>query len=147
MYVLDEDGHISGVFDVRQSIMVEMEYQILEGGHLCVAEFTFRNEADLVLFIVLDRDPVWSARSRPIGRYISTVMVPGNLLSEGVVRVHAALLTTDPFRLHAKIFDAIGFQINENGVGPSARGDFTGRWPGALRPLLRRTTEYASRET
>jgi lipopolysaccharide transport system ATP-binding protein len=69
-------------------------------------------------------------------------MVPGNLLSDGVIRLNASLVTADPFRQHIKVEDVVGFVIHENGDGPSARGDFTGQWPGALRPLLQWQTDF-----
>ncbi|MET0516385.1 MAG: ABC transporter ATP-binding protein [Nitrospiraceae bacterium] len=147
IHVKNETGMVRDAFDIRQSIAVEMEYDVLQAGCVCVAEFKFRNEEDLILFIVLDRDPEWHARPRPIGRYVSTTWIPGNLLSEGVVRVNAAIMTEDPFLLHASAADVVGFRIHETGAGPSARGTFTGRWPGAIRPLLTWTTEYCRDES
>ena len=119
-----------------------MEYEVIKAGHRCVAEFAFRNEEDVALFIVLDRDPEWYRRPRPLGRYRSTVMIPGNLLSDGVIRLNASLLTADPFRQHMKVEDVVGFVIHENGEGPCARGDFTGQWPGAFRPLFQWRTGF-----
>jgi lipopolysaccharide transport system ATP-binding protein len=140
--VKDETGVVREAFDIREPIFVEMEYEVIKAGHRCVAEFAFRNEEDVALFIVLDRDPEWYRRPRPLGRYRSTVMIPGNLLSDGVIRLNASLLTADPFRQHMKVEDVVGFVIHENGEGPCARGDFTGQWPGAFRPLFQWRTGF-----
>ena len=64
------------------------------------------------------------------------------MLSEGVHTVSAGIMTEDPFRLHCDTPRVVGFRVHENGTGLTARGDFTGRWPGAIRPLLKWTTQY-----
>ncbi len=95
-----------------------------------------------MVFLVNDRDPEWYRRPRPVGRYISTVWIPGNLLSEGVLTVGAGIMTEDPLSLHCDVSRVVGFRVHESGSGETARGDFTGRWPGAVRPLLKWTTQY-----
>jgi hypothetical protein len=65
-------------------------------------------------------------------------------LSEGVLTAGAVIMTEDPFRLHCENFRVIGFRVYESGTGNTARGDFTGRWPGAIRPLPEWRTRYHS---
>ena len=37
----------------------------------------------------------------------------------------------------------VGFQVIDYGLGGTARGHFTGQFPGVVRPLLPWTTEYS----
>ena len=52
------------------------------------------------------------------------------------------MMTEDPFRLHAHAPRALGFQVDDSADGDSARGDFHGRWPGVIRPLLEWRTRF-----
>jgi lipopolysaccharide transport system ATP-binding protein len=140
--VRTELGLVTDAFDIRKPVAVEIEFDVLKPGHLPVAQFSFHNEEDTMIFMVNDRDPQWYRQPRPVGRYVSTVWIPGNLLSEGTLTVGAGIMTEDPFRLHCDVPRVLGFRVHENGTGETARGDFTGRWPGAVRPLLKWTTQY-----
>jgi len=139
-----ESGIISDRFDIQNPIDLEMEFEVVKPGHVLVPEFSLRNEEDALVFIVHDRDPAWKRVPRPVGRYICTVRIPGNFLSEGVLTVGVVIMTEDPFRLHCENSRVIGFRVHESGTGNTARGDFTGRWPGAIRPLLEWRTRYHS---
>ncbi|MBL8042925.1 MAG: ABC transporter ATP-binding protein [Nitrospira sp.] len=140
--VRTESGVITDRFDIQRPIDIEMEFDVLKPGHVLVPEFNFRNEEDVLAFIVHDRDPAWKRKPRPIGRYACTVRIPGNFLSEGILTVEVVVMTEDPFRLHCQIPRIVGFRVDESGTGDTARGDFTGRWPGIIRPLLEWKTRY-----
>ena len=134
-------GAVTDEFDIRESIAVEMEYEVLRGGSLCTTEFTFRNEEDVLLFIVLDRDPEWHRRTRPAGRYISTAWIPGNFLAEGTLIVGAGIITEVPWQLHCDVPNALVFHVVEHTEKGSARGNSAEKWMGVVRPFLRWTTE------
>ena len=140
--IKDESGEVMDEFDIRHPVAMEMEYDVLKSGSVCLPEYSLRNEENTLVFVVNDRDPEWQRKPRPAGRYVSTAWVPGNLLSEGVLTVSAGMVTEDPFRIHCEAPRIVRFRVHEQGTGPSARGDFTGRWPGAVRPLLRWTTQF-----
>jgi lipopolysaccharide transport system ATP-binding protein len=140
--VRTELGLVTDTFDIRKPVAVEVEFDVMKPGHMPVAQFSFHSEEDTIIFMVNDRDPEWYRRARPVGRYVSTVWIPGNLLSEGTLSVGAGIMTEDPFRLHCDVPRVLGFRVHESGSGETARGDFTGRWPGAVRPLLKWTTQY-----
>jgi lipopolysaccharide transport system ATP-binding protein len=92
--------------------------------------------------IAHDRDQAWQRTPRPTGRYTSTARIPGNWLAEGMMSVSSLMMTEDPFRMHAHAPRTIGFRVDDSGTGDSARGDFHGRWPGVVRPLLEWKTKY-----
>ena len=66
------------------------------GGHVLVPNLHFYNDEGVYAFVTGDLDPEWRHRQRPAGRYVSTAMIPGNLLSEGTLFVGAAISTIDP---------------------------------------------------
>ena len=141
------EGEIAETFDIRQPIRVEMEYEVLQPGHIFHPHFSLRNEAGLTLFVAQDVDPEWRKRPRPPGIYISTGWVPGNFLAEGVLSVCATIMTLKPEVLRADLIDAVLFQVVDClTADDTARGDYPRPIPGLLRPMLKWTTEYKRRE-
>jgi lipopolysaccharide transport system ATP-binding protein len=140
--VQSESGTIMDRFDIRKPIDLEVEFEVMKPGHVFVPVFNLHNEEDIIVFIAHDRDPAWQRTPRPTGRYISPARIPGNFLAEGVMTIASLMMSEDPFRLHAHAPRAIGFRVVDTGTGDSARGDFHGRWPGVVRPLLEWRTKY-----
>ncbi len=140
--VRTQDGEVVYTMDIRQPIRIEMEFEVLEQGHILVPNYHLFNEEEINIFVVSDKDPVWHRRPRPAGRYVSTVWIPGNLLSEGTVIVGAAVSTINPVAVHFYEQETVAFQVIDNLEGDSARGDYVGPIPGLVRPLLPWTTEF-----
>lgn len=137
-----ESGVVMGRFDIRRPIDVEVEFDVIKPGHVLVPVVELYNEEDVIVFIAHDRDSAWQRNPRPVGRYVSTARIPGNFLAEGTMTVSAVLMTESPFRLHAHAPRAVGFRVDDSGDGDSARGDFHGRWPGVVRPILQWRTRF-----
>jgi lipopolysaccharide transport system ATP-binding protein len=144
--VRNGEGQITDAIDIRQPVGIEVEFEVLQPGHVLVPNLHFFNEEGTFLFIAIDLDPDWRRRPRPRGRYVSTAWVPGNFLSEGTLVVGAAVSTVDPVHVHFFERDAVAFQVIDSLDGDSARGDFGGPMPGVVRPMLRWTTEYVSQD-
>ena len=118
-----------------------MEFEVLKPGSILVPNYNFVNEEGVCAFIASDPDPEWRKRPRPVGRYRSTVWIPGNFLAEGSLIVGAALSTMDPVVVHFHERDAVAFQVIDSMDGDSARGDYAGPFPGIVRPLLEWNTQ------
>jgi lipopolysaccharide transport system ATP-binding protein len=129
-------------FDIHKPIFIEMEFDILESGYKLLPFHCFINEEGACIFTIVDTDPNWQGRPRPSGKYISTVMIPGNLLSEGILFVESGLTTLEPrlWQFHER--DVVSFQVIDSFDGNTARGDWGGTFKGAVRPLLKWTNEY-----
>ena len=140
--VCTEDGYITDAVDIRQPVIIEMEYDVLKSGYLLLPHFGFWNEEGVCAFVSLDLDPAWKLRPRPVGHYLSTARVPGNFLSEGTIWISANLHTTDPFIHQFNVRDAVAFHVIDSLDGDSARGNYTGRLLGVVRPILQWHTHY-----
>jgi lipopolysaccharide transport system ATP-binding protein len=139
--VCTEDGRISDVMDIRRPIAVEMEYEVLKPGYVLLPHFHFHNEEGVKLFIANDLDPAWRGRPRPTGHYKSRAWIPGNLLAENTVFVHAAVMALNPPNRQFFEPDVVAFRVVDTLDGDSARGDYAGSMPGLIRPLLQWETE------
>jgi lipopolysaccharide transport system ATP-binding protein len=140
--VRSEDGRICESIDIRASVGVEMEFEVLQAGHVLVPNYHFFNQEGICVFIATEHDAKWHRRPRPLGRYISTAWIPGNLLSEGALIIGAAISTMDPVRVHFFERDIVAFHVIDSLDGNSARGDYAGPVPGIVRPLLNWTSEF-----
>jgi lipopolysaccharide transport system ATP-binding protein len=141
--VLGEDGRVTDAVDIRRPANIEMEYEVLTPEYVLVPNFHFITEAGVYAFVALDQDPVWRGRPRPVGRYVSTAWIPGNLLAEGTLIVTAQVATVNPVMHHFSERDAVAFHVVDSMDGDSARGDYAGPMLGVVRPLLKWTTQFS----
>jgi lipopolysaccharide transport system ATP-binding protein len=140
--VRTEDNQTNEAVDIRKPVGVEMEYEVLRPGHILHPNFHFFNEEGVYVFVAAEQDPLWLRRPRPTGRFISRALIPGNLLSEGSLIVGAALTIPDPVEVLFHAREAVAFQVVDSLDGDSARGDYGGRIPGVVRPLLQWNTQF-----
>jgi len=142
--VRSADGQISDAIDIRRPVAVEMEFDVLDSGHVLLPHFHFANEAGVHVFSAHDTDPEWRQRRRPAGRYISTACIPGNFLTEGTIYVEAAIVTLNPVTVQFTERDAVAFRVLDSLDTDTARGDWAGEMYGVVRPLLDWTTDFSS---
>jgi lipopolysaccharide transport system ATP-binding protein len=140
--VRTEKGVVTDTVDIGAAVGVDLEYEVLQPGHVLVPNYGFKTDAGVFLFMALDRDPAWLRRPRPVGRYSSTAWVPGHFFGEGTIIVGGGLIREAPFHEHCDYPEAVAFHIAESNEQVTARGDYTGEIPGAIRPLLKWTTNY-----
>jgi lipopolysaccharide transport system ATP-binding protein len=142
--ICDESGRSDDTIDIRRPVTVEMIYDVLNPGWVLWPYLLFYNEAGVCAFATRELDPEWRARTRPVGRFVSRVQIPGNFLAEGVLLVASGVYSNPPFRIHFYERDAVAFHINDTHEGDSARGDWQGDDPGVVRPLLPWSNEFQS---
>ena len=140
--VRTEDNQTNEAVDIRKPVGIEMEYEVLQPGHILHPNFHFFNEEGVYVFVAAEQDPLWLRRPRPTGRFISRAIIPGNLLTEGSLIVGAALTIPDPVEVLFHAREAVAFQVVDSLDGDSARGDYGGRIPGVVRPLLQWNTQF-----
>jgi homopolymeric O-antigen transport system ATP-binding protein len=145
--VRNEEGWMIDTVDIRQAVGIEMEYEVLEEGHVLMPNFWFDNDKGMGLFSAPEVDPDWRRRPRPTGRFVSTAWIPGNFLTEGKVLVNAAMCTLYPTVLQFGVPRVVSFQVTEGPELGLARGDWPGPIGGAVRPLLKWTTRFSPHAT
>ncbi|MBA2735010.1 MAG: ABC transporter ATP-binding protein [Acidobacteria bacterium] len=137
------DGQTTAEVDIRNSVGIEIVYDVLQPGQVLTPSFDLFNEQGMHIFAVHDVGARWRREPRPAGQYASTVWIPGNFLSEGHMLVQASILSYIPITvLHTREPNVVTFQVVDSQEGDSARGDYVGAVPGAVRPLLDWTTDY-----
>jgi lipopolysaccharide transport system ATP-binding protein len=141
--VRTREGETASHADIRCPVGIEMIYEVLQPNHILTPSFDLFNEQGVHVFAVHDVGPEWRREPRPVGRYVSTMWIPGNTLSEGRLFVQASVLSYHPgLRLHTREPNVVAFQVVESLAGDSARGDYVGPVPGVVRPLLPWETDF-----
>ena len=115
---------------------------MLQSGHVLLPHFGLINELGQCAFISVDLEPSWRHRLRPTGNYISKVVIPGNLLSEGMMYINCFCITLNPDKSQFKERHVVAFHVTDSLDGDSARGDYVKHIPGVIRPILDWTTHY-----
>ena len=141
--VCNEDGKIVESVDIRQQFKIEMEFEVIKPGYLLLPHFRLVNELGQDVFITIDLDPDWRGRTRPTGRYVSTVWIPGNLLAEGMMFINCYLITMNPDKVQFAEVSTVSFYVVDSVEGDSARGDYSKQMLGVVRPLLKWSTEFS----
>jgi lipopolysaccharide transport system ATP-binding protein len=138
-----EDGKITEAIDIRQPVGIEIEYEVLKSDHMLMVYCHVINEDGIEVFLTIDNDPDWRGRPRPVGRYISTAWIPGNLLSEGVFYIGPGIYSLNPYMKCFRINDAVAFQVIDSMDGDTARVDYAGNLSGVIRPILKWETGFS----
>ena len=140
--VRNVNGQLSDQFNVSEAVIAEMTYDVIDPGYVLMPRFRLHNEQGLHLLTTLDLDDNWSKRSRPAGRFRSSITIPANFFSTGRISVAATLITRIPDRLQFRADSAVSFAIIDD-MGPNtARGDWPGRFEGVIRPIFPWQTEF-----
>lgn len=133
--------------NVDEDIHLEIEFEITETGVTITPNFMLCTTDGGCVFSARDTDPKWLGQPRPAGIYKTTATIPANLLAEGTHVVTVALSTMSPLRVHCTAPDAVAFEVIENMSARTARGDYAGSIPGAVRPLLSWQNEVLEKRT
>lgn len=141
--ISSKDGDFRNALDIRKPVGLEMEYEVLTGGHQLMPYYTIYNEDGMILFSAIDQDAEWMDQKRPPGRFISRAWIPGNLLTEGSFYVRATMRTTERKKRHFDEQEVVAFSVMDSVEGDSARGEWVGRMRGVIRPLLEWETSYS----
>ncbi len=134
--VIDEHGEPVEALDIRRPVGIEIEFDVLQAGHVLVFNFVVTNEEGICVCHPHDWQSDWRGRTREVGRHRRTGWIPGNLLAEGSFLVGVALSSYNPTSAHFYERDAVAFQVIDEQKGDSARGEFAGTLPGVMRPVL-----------
>ncbi len=137
MRVLNNALECSDAHKISDSINVEVEYEVIERGHVVQPHLEFMNGEGSRLFVSVDLDEQWRKVARPAGRYISRAVLPADLLAEGMVIVNVAIWVLAPIHLkQCYEKDIVSFQVLDDMDGKGSRGDWAGEFAGMMRPKL-----------
>jgi lipopolysaccharide transport system ATP-binding protein len=137
-----QDDETVDTADVRRPIGIEIAFRVLQRGQPLFPKLKVVTGDGDIVFNAFDTSSRWDEAPEP-GDYVATAWIPPNFLNEGFASVDVTICSLDApkFRPHSGERDVLSFHVHDPGEGDSARGQFTGRLRGAVRPLLDWTVE------
>jgi lipopolysaccharide transport system ATP-binding protein len=136
--VSDAGGAVTESTDIRDDVLITVEYDRLDASVQTSANLHFFNDEGTCVFVSNDStsEDTHALSVAGAGRVQSVCRIPGNLLAEGTMYVHAAVSSFNPTRVHAYEADAVAFQVIDPMTPGTARGTYANELPGVVRPLL-----------
>lgn len=128
-------------FDIRNPVVVEMTYEVLQPGKVLMPSIEVYNDEGICAFVSHDLDDAWRREPRKKGVYRSRVTIPGNFLAEGNFFLAVSASTYEPHLVHFNEKDVAAFLVTDSTDGDSARGDYAGSMHGIVRPILEWETD------
>lgn len=133
------NGSAGDAITIQTPFVLEFEYwNRVPGARLNLSLHVYNEQGITVFNSFPVREPVWHGRPFPNGLFRSSCYIPGNLLNEGVHRV-LLLVVEDQGIVIFSMSDALIFNVLDS---VERRGNWHGKWEGAVRPDLEWTTEY-----
>jgi lipopolysaccharide transport system ATP-binding protein len=133
----DTSFEVKENFQITESVGISIVYEVIDGGRKIHAAFNFYNSSGVNIFDSHETNTVLYHEKKNKGLYETTVWVPQNLFSEGVILIGVALVTHDPFVVHFHERDCIAFNMIDNQINSPTRGEYVGSLPGIIRPLMK----------
>jgi lipopolysaccharide transport system ATP-binding protein len=130
-----QDGLSVDNVDIRLPVVLEMDFVNLKAQANLLCALSLFNDQGTHLFCATDFDNHKSIYE--LGSYTARFTIPGNLLSEGVVRICAEVSTRAPiYQIHFLEYDAAAFHVIDNGEPGSVRAGWGRPIPGVVRPKV-----------
>jgi lipopolysaccharide transport system ATP-binding protein len=116
---------------------LEFTYRVLKDGMKLNLSLVLNGPDEACLFASPSlTDPQWAGEPFPAGLYTSRVAIPGDLLNDGLHTANIFFVRDTTVVLHREDL-VLGFDIQDSGKD---RGDWYGKWVGAVRPRLQWNT-------
>ena len=137
--VRDAGGAVCETVDRREAIVVDVDYACRHETTCPSVRLRFFNEEGTCLFSGCStaQPPAHGEGCRARVR----CRVPGELLAEGLVRVHVALESDDGSVIHALAPEAVAFQVIDQDPSPTHLGEAAHGTAGVMRPRLEWDTQ------
>ena len=129
----NEEGESSNGISIAEPVTLQMDFWCLRRTGVTVS-FHIYTQQGIMLFSTANlHDNVWGQMEYHPGLYRCSCVIPGHLLNEGKYYVHAYLSRDTDGMPYVRVPEVVSFQIIDDGT---ARGNYVGGWPGAVRPVL-----------
>ena len=134
--VLNINDEIALNHSIYNDIKIEFTYEILREGELFTHGFNLFNSHNVHILSSHDKFSLTLKKSLLLGIHKKTIIIPGNLLSEGCYNCGFAIMRYGPFQIEFYELDLVGFNVIDEFGKDTVRGEYSGHFPGLIRPDL-----------
>jgi len=137
--VRPEDSSQSTPITMQTPFVIEVEFwNLVPQTYLDVTLHIYTEQGVVAFGTSTAHEPEWHGRPFPVGLFRSTCHVPGSLLNGGMHRV-LVLIVKNQGSVIYRHEDALSFEVVDS---IETRGAWYGKRVGAVRPMLKWTTEH-----
>lgn len=129
---VEQNDRISSVVDINQPASILLRFRTLRPCANLVAGVNLYNASGTCLFASSD----WRPNELGAAEYVTRVLLPPQLLAEGLTRVLVQLVFYDPACESVVLPDLLAFEAVDSRHPDSVRGHYKGAWPGVVRVRL-----------
>jgi lipopolysaccharide transport system ATP-binding protein len=122
-------------FRINQEVGIKIVFEVLKNIDDLVIGFNLYNQNDVHIMSSHNNKTIKNFQK---GTYSTVVWLPANFLAEGMHYCGIAAMSYTPiFRIHFHDVKKFSFNINDLNDSSTVRGEYTGEFPGIVRPLLK----------
>jgi lipopolysaccharide transport system ATP-binding protein len=134
--VINKDNKVAVSHSIFDEIKIEFTYQIFREGEFFTHGFNLFNVENVHILSSHDKNSSTLKDSLPVGKYIKSITIPGNLLAEGSYSCSFAIMRYSPFHIEFHEMNVVGFNVIDEFGDKTVRGNYSGHYPGLIRPEL-----------
>jgi lipopolysaccharide transport system ATP-binding protein len=134
--VLNMNREIAINHSVIDSIEIEFIYEITKENQLFTHGFNLFNNHNIHILSSHDKDSSTLKTPLSLGIHSKIITIPGNFLAESSYSCSFAIMRYSPFHVEFHEMDIVGFNVIDEIGANTARGNYSGKFPGVVRPLL-----------
>jgi lipopolysaccharide transport system ATP-binding protein len=123
-------------FAVDEAIGIEMEYEVLQAGHVLWLGYNLYNQEGVNIFDTHSVNTKEYTEPHLPGKYKAIAWIPGQLLNTGMYYTSCAVFNHLRQVIHLHEKDVCIFHVHDVFDRQTARGMSPGEFPGNVRPLL-----------
>jgi lipopolysaccharide transport system ATP-binding protein len=134
--VLNKNKEIAINHSIIDDIEIEFTYEILKENQLFTHGFNLFNNHNVHILSSHDKDSRTLHTPLSLGVHSKRIIIPGNFLTESGYSCSFAIMCYNPFHIEFHEMDVVGFNIIDELGNKTVRGNYSGIYPGIVRPLL-----------
>jgi lipopolysaccharide transport system ATP-binding protein len=134
--VLNKNKEITINHSVIDDIDIKFTYEVLNENQLFTHGFNLFNSHNVHILSSHDKDSSTLHTPLPLGMHSKIITIPGNFLTESSYSCSFAIMCYNPFHVEFHEMDVVGFNVIDELGDKTVRGNYSGVYPGIVRPLL-----------
>lgn len=134
--VLNIHNEIALNHPITDDVNIEFTYEVTQENQLFLHGFNLFNGHNIHILSSHDKQAKSLNNPLPLGIHITNITIPGNFLAEGAYNCSFAIMRYNPFHVEFHEMEVVGFNIIDEMSDNTVRGNYSGKFPGIVRPLL-----------
>ena len=135
--LLDRNRRVRSSFDIREPVLVEVEYWVFDPAHRFMPILMVNTEDGICAFeSAANHDPAYAGKTRKKGIYRSICRIPGDFFNEGMYSIDVFIRVLVPRKYFVRESNMLSFRIQDSGSGLSVKGEYPKVWSGVVAPIL-----------